>query len=103
MFGRRTVPGAINTRLYIDEHKKKGVCNTVASGELDAGGGGEQAVAALAAAHARRLEELAREVVVERVLARGIVAVERDAFEAIDRIGCVMYTRAGPGTQESDG
>lgn len=64
--------------------------------ELDAGGGGEDAVAALAAAHARRLQDAVRVVVVEGVVARPVVAVHRHALEAVDG-------RAGAGRGEQQG
>ena len=57
---------------------------TVDSGEFQTSRGREETVAVLAAAHARRLQHVAGEVVVEWILAGRIAAVHRTALEAID-------------------
>lgn len=60
----------------------------VDSGEFQTSRGREETVAVLAAAHARRLQHVAGEVVVEWILAGRIAAVHRNALEAIDGAHC---------------
>ena len=60
------------------------VALTVVSSHLDAGGGREEAVPVLPAAHARPLVEVVRVVVVEGVVARRVRSVLRGALETPD-------------------
>lgn len=50
--------------------------------------GGEVSVAPLSAAHARGLINVRRVIVVERIVARFVIVVDGDAFEAINRGHC---------------
>lgn len=61
---------------------------TIVAGDLNAGGGREEAVAALATAHAGRLEDGGGVVVMKWIVAGPVGAVIRNALEAVYAVAC---------------
>ena len=66
---------------------------TVNSGEFQAGRGREETVATFPAAHARCFEQITGEIVVERILARRILAIQWNAFKAVYSLNCVPNSK----------
>jgi hypothetical protein len=62
--------------------------STVTTGELQTSRGRKEAIASFTSAQTGRLEEITGEVIVEGIFAGGILAVHRDALEAIDCVHC---------------
>ena len=60
--------------------------STVTTGELQTSRGRKETIASLTSAQTGRLQQITGEVIVEGILAGGILAIHRHAFEAIDSV-----------------
>jgi hypothetical protein len=67
--------------------------STVTTGELQTSRGRKEAIASFASAQTGRLQEITGEIIVEGILAGGILAVHRHAFEAVDSVHCPPQKR----------
>lgn len=79
---------SVNSIILLSTHFQLEHSLTIVAGDLDAGGGREEAVAALATAHAGRLEDGGGVIIMKWIVAGLVGAVIRNALEAVYAVAC---------------